>query len=128
VFKVENSGDPFDNFANVNPLSYWDCVYFTLVTMSTVGYGDVYCHTTLGRFFMVFFILGALVSPSANLNNLNPYLSPGSTLYIGNSLNKNWTKPGKDTAERPGRIKEGYQREVLNDVQMTRSRRLSDEF
>jgi len=64
VFKVENSGDPFADFANANPLSYWDCVYFTLVTMSTVGYGDVYCETTLGRFFMVFFILGALVSQS----------------------------------------------------------------
>jgi len=65
---VENSGDPFADFANANPLSYWDCVYFTLVTMSTVGYGDVYCHTTLGRFFMVFFILGALVSSThANL-------------------------------------------------------------
>jgi len=64
VFKVENSGDPFADFANANPLSYWDCVYFTLVTMSTVGYGDVYCTTTLGRFFMVFFILGALVSSS----------------------------------------------------------------
>ena len=60
--QVENSGDPFADFSNANPLTYWDCVYFTLVTMSTVGYGDVYCKTTLGRFFMVFFILGALVS------------------------------------------------------------------
>jgi len=60
--QVENSGDPFAGFSNANPLTYWDCVYFTLVTMSTVGYGDVYCKTTLGRFFMVFFILGALVS------------------------------------------------------------------
>ena len=59
---MENSGDPFADFSNANPLTYWDCVYFTLVTMSTVGYGDVYCKTTLGRFFMVFFILGALVS------------------------------------------------------------------
>ena len=28
--------------------------------MSTVGYGDIYAQTTLGRFFMVFFIFGGL--------------------------------------------------------------------
>ena len=61
---MENSGDFFASppFSNNQPLTYWECVYFTLVTMSTVGYGDVFCKTTLGRFFMVFFILGALVS------------------------------------------------------------------
>jgi len=29
--------------------------------MSTVGYGDIVCVSPIGRFFMVFFILGALV-------------------------------------------------------------------
>lgn len=60
VHLVENSGDPFTGFKNYHEMTYWECVYFTLVTMSTVGYGDTYCHTTLGRIFMVFFILGAL--------------------------------------------------------------------
>ena len=31
-----------------------------MVTMSTVGYGDICAKTTLGRFFMVFFIFGGL--------------------------------------------------------------------
>uniref|UniRef100_A0A1I8EGT1 BK channel n=1 Tax=Wuchereria bancrofti TaxID=6293 RepID=A0A1I8EGT1_WUCBA len=60
VHVLENSGDPFKNFANTHRITYWDCVYFLLVTMSTVGYGDIYCTTFLGRLFMVFFILGGL--------------------------------------------------------------------
>ncbi|XP_077053237.1 calcium-activated potassium channel subunit alpha-1a isoform X7 [Siphateles boraxobius] len=60
IHLVENSGDPWENFQNSQPLSYWECVYLLMVTMSTVGYGDVYARTTLGRLFMVFFILGGL--------------------------------------------------------------------
>ncbi|XP_069373914.1 calcium-activated potassium channel subunit alpha-1a-like isoform X5 [Paralichthys olivaceus] len=60
IHLVENSGDPWENFKNSQALSYWECVYLLMVTMSTVGYGDVYAKTTLGRLFMVFFILGGL--------------------------------------------------------------------
>ncbi|KAM9809390.1 calcium-activated potassium channel subunit alpha-1a isoform 27-T31 [Syngnathus typhle] len=60
IHLVENSGDPWENFQNFQSLSYWECVYLLMVTMSTVGYGDVYAKTTLGRLFMVFFILGGL--------------------------------------------------------------------
>ncbi|XP_053541215.1 calcium-activated potassium channel subunit alpha-1 isoform X5 [Ictalurus punctatus] len=60
IHLVENSGDPWENFQNFQQMSYWECVYLLMVTMSTVGYGDVYAKTTLGRLFMVFFILGGL--------------------------------------------------------------------
>ncbi|XP_030059095.1 calcium-activated potassium channel subunit alpha-1 [Microcaecilia unicolor] len=60
IHLVENSGDPWENFKNNQALTYWECVYLLMVTMSTVGYGDVYAKTTLGRLFMVFFILGGL--------------------------------------------------------------------
>nr|ADD16635.1 calcium-activated potassium channel variant A6p3-AB2 [Gallus gallus] len=60
IHLVENSGDPWENFQNNQQLTYWECVYLLMVTMSTVGYGDVYAKTTLGRLFMVFFILGGL--------------------------------------------------------------------
>ncbi|XP_056635029.1 calcium-activated potassium channel slowpoke [Diorhabda sublineata] len=59
IHLLENSGDPLD-FSNQHPLPYWNCVYFLIVTMSTVGYGDVYCHTVLGRGFLVFFLLVGL--------------------------------------------------------------------
>ncbi|CAG5016166.1 unnamed protein product [Parnassius apollo] len=59
IHLLENSGDPLD-FNNAQSLSYWTCVYFLIVTMSTVGYGDVFCHTVLGRTFLVFFLLVGL--------------------------------------------------------------------
>nr|XP_053604084.1 calcium-activated potassium channel slowpoke isoform X23 [Plodia interpunctella] len=57
--QLENSGDPLE-FENSQKLPYWTCVYFLIVTMSTVGYGDVFCHTVLGRTFLVFFLLVGL--------------------------------------------------------------------
>ncbi|XP_046593855.1 calcium-activated potassium channel slowpoke isoform X39 [Neodiprion lecontei] len=59
IHLLENSGDPFE-FTNPQHLSYWTCVYFLIVTMSTVGYGDVFCQTVLGRTFLVFFLLVGL--------------------------------------------------------------------
>ncbi|KFM61376.1 Calcium-activated potassium channel slowpoke, partial [Stegodyphus mimosarum] len=59
IHLLENSGDPL-HFSNPHELTYWECVYFLIVTMSTVGYGDIYCETTLGRGFIVFFILVGL--------------------------------------------------------------------
>ena len=71
--------------------TYWECVYFTLVTMSTVGYGDIACETPIGRFFMVFFILGALVSclatavfiiaSSRSLGGSGSFLNGGTAKY-----------------------------------------------
>ncbi|XP_052834501.1 calcium-activated potassium channel subunit alpha-1 isoform X2 [Octopus bimaculoides] len=57
---IENSGDPFLDFKNPNSMTYWECLYFLLVTMSTVGFGDIYAKTVLGRIFIVLFILCSL--------------------------------------------------------------------
>ncbi|KAI1285718.1 Calcium-activated potassium channel slowpoke [Halotydeus destructor] len=59
IHLLENSGDPL-KFDNPQNISYWECVYFLIVTMSTVGYGDIYCQTMLGRSFIVLFILVGL--------------------------------------------------------------------
>lgn len=36
IHLLENSGDPLE-FRNGHYMSYWDCVYFLIVTMSTVS-------------------------------------------------------------------------------------------
>lgn len=54
---IENAGDPWVDFENPQLLTYWECMYFLLVTMSTVGYGDVGAKTVLGKIFIVLFIM-----------------------------------------------------------------------
>ncbi|XP_071015280.1 calcium-activated potassium channel subunit alpha-1a-like [Oncorhynchus clarkii lewisi] len=56
IHLLENSGDPWLDLSNPQPLHYFECVYFLVVTMSTVGYGDVELRTTLGRLFVIIFI------------------------------------------------------------------------
>ncbi|XP_072050518.1 calcium-activated potassium channel subunit alpha-1-like [Amphiura filiformis] len=54
---VENTGDPFVNFANLQKLSYWNALYMVIVTISTVGFGDIVPKTAFGKIFTI----GAIV-------------------------------------------------------------------
>ncbi|KAJ7305123.1 hypothetical protein JRQ81_010989, partial [Phrynocephalus forsythii] len=79
---MENSGDPWVKHKNFQNLTYFECLYLIMVTMSTVGYGDVVVKTTLGRVFILFFIVGGLIL----FANLVPEMADivGSTkLYKG---------------------------------------------
>ncbi|XP_053392649.1 calcium-activated potassium channel slowpoke-like isoform X3 [Mercenaria mercenaria] len=57
---LENSGDFFFDFNNKHPLTYWECLYFLVVTMSTVGYGDINATTVMGRTFIAIFICASI--------------------------------------------------------------------
>lgn len=41
----------------VEHLSWLDAIYFCVVTLATVGYGDIVPKTPLGKIFTVFYIL-----------------------------------------------------------------------
>lgn len=41
----------------VEKFSWLDAYYFSVTTLSTVGYGDLYPHTSLGKIFTTFYIL-----------------------------------------------------------------------
>ncbi|XP_068153956.1 calcium-activated potassium channel slowpoke isoform X1 [Drosophila tropicalis] len=77
IHLLENSGDPLD-FNNAHRLSYWTCVYFLIVTMSTVGYGDVYCETVLGRTFLVFFLLVGLAMFASSIPEIIELVGSGN--------------------------------------------------
>ena len=59
MFLVENQGDPFHSYENARAageMTFLDCVWFLMITASTVGYGDFFPVTDLGKCFGILFI------------------------------------------------------------------------
>lgn len=76
IHLLENSGDPMAGFdyQNARTLTYGQCVYFAVVTMSTVGYGDIGPQTVLGHVFVTVFILFALTIFASYLPEIAEFL------------------------------------------------------
>lgn len=62
--------------AGVNPNvhSLWDSFWWTIVTITTVGYGDIYPVTTGGRILAMFLMLGGIATFSAVTATISAHL------------------------------------------------------
>lgn len=70
---LENGGDFWDErdtplAEEVNDtMTFWSSAYLAMITLSTVGYGDITVHSIIGRIFMIAFILIGLIVYAASL-------------------------------------------------------------
>ena len=60
-------------------MTFLDAFYFLVVTVSTVGYGDISPTTQASRAVIVFFITLSVVLIPMQLNELNVLLAANST-------------------------------------------------
>lgn len=59
-------------------LSFFHAVYFLVVTISTVGYGDIHAETILGRVLVIIFIFGTLIMIPMQISELQRLLGLSS--------------------------------------------------
>ena len=96
------------NFENTNIHNLADAYWYSLVTLTTVGYGDFYPITFWGRFIGILFVLGSLgilgfIVTELNLK-ISEYLKKREMGYFGTDMNNHciiigWNTFSKQVAE-----------------------------
>ena len=60
---LENQGDPFHDYTNARDYGefrFADILWYLIITASTIGYGDYFPVTDLGKIFAIFYISSKL--------------------------------------------------------------------
>ena len=47
--------------SNENKISFWEAIYFTIITQSTIGYGDIIPKSSITRFLVSFQALSTIL-------------------------------------------------------------------
>lgn len=68
----ENYGGDYLNYGFDN---YINCIWCVFITMATVGYGDYFPKTVVGRFICVFAAISGIIISSLLIVSLSAYLT-----------------------------------------------------
>ncbi len=63
----------------VTEYEFHDMLYFLIITITTVGYGDIYPHTTYGQLLsvgIIFVILSLIPQQISEFSKVNSLISP----------------------------------------------------
>jgi len=61
-------------YHNIEGWRYLDSVYFTVVTMTTIGYGDFTPQTDIGKIFTIFFIFSGIATAFYTITLITKYI------------------------------------------------------
>lgn len=82
VYILENSFRPRSDGVQFESIEFHNCFYFTVVTVSTVGYGDVKVMTGLGQLFISLLIIVCVIYIPMSTNKLLKVISESSKYAV----------------------------------------------
>ena len=93
IHLLETSGDPWDlpsgggscSVVSRVTLTWPDYIYFGITTLTTVGYGDITPKTSLGKVYVMLFMLGGLSVVALAVGPIKDLLLPGER-YLSRSF------------------------------------------
>jgi voltage-gated potassium channel Kch len=61
-------------YHNLERWGYLDSLYFTVVTMTTIGYGDFTPQTDIGKIFTIFFVFSGIATAFYTISLVTRYI------------------------------------------------------